>query len=657
MIASFRTVSSVALLALLASCNGGDGTPVEPRPDPEERRPTTLGVSPDSVVLRAVGDTARFTATVRDQQGRAMDTVLVSWASLDTTVATVGHAGLVTARTAGQVVIRAAAGSLRAERKARVELPIEPPRPTALELSPDSLVLGVDGDTARFLAVVKDQSGQAMTGLSVAWSSSDTATARVDAAGLVTSRRAGRATIRATVEALQAERPVVVKLQMNAQCRVPSAFPSRGPVGGIPRFVEEFRLDSLRATYGEDVQGAVVDLGNDGREDVLVFSNNRSPGALAGFRNAIQVWRNDGSGRFVDATASVLGSDSVPVDGPPNSRVLDINGDGLQDVFATQAGWDYPPGPGGPDLLLLQRPGGRLVDLASDALNPYERRGSGAFTHSGAAADIDCDGDVDLYQGNINHPVGPHLQVNTGGLVFRADEQQRLPEFVWRLREKFTTAEFCDVNRDGDVDLVLGGFDGSRDRLLVNDGFGRFTPAAESALPPPHFAVGRSITIDLRCGDVDLDGWNDLMVSSNDAYRQPRISFWRNRQDGTFEDRTSTHLPQSWPGSELENVWVDEFHLVDLNRDGWLDMVGSSICVGAVFINRGEGRFAQVADLLPARSVCTRPGDSVHLLLPLDADGDGWTDLLLLRGAEHHTLMSTRGAERIGVSSILRNLR
>lgn len=656
-----KATPALAALALLLGCASDSPTSTPPSGGGGAAPPFTIqaltGGSQSGVVGSVLAET--LVVKVADARGDPVEGAVVGWSvaagggsltpgSRATDAQGRAQAKWTLGTSAGEQKVSAKVGNLSAEFTATAK----PDRPAKLSLSPDSVVVGVDPglDTASVLATVVDRHGNPISDVSIQWSSSDTTIARIDAQGSVQGRRPGRVVLTAMADTLRGEGAARVKLQMNAQCRVPSTFPTRGVVAGSPRFVEEFRLDSLRATHG-DVQGTILDLGNDGHPDVLVFSNNRSPDGLEGFRNAIQVWRNDGSGHFSDATASVLGTDTVPVDGPPSSRVVDLNGDGLQDVFAAQAGWDYPPGPGGPDLLLVQQAGGKLTDIAPRALHPYESRGNGAFTHSGAAADIDCDGDIDLYQGNINHPVGPHLQVNRGGGTFQAEERQRLPEFVWRLEDKFTASEFCDVDRDGDSDLALGGFDGSRDRLLINNGYGRFAAAAEDALPLSVFS--RNVTVEIRCADVDLDGWNDLVVSSNDNYVQPRISYWRNTHDRTFEDLTSTHLPQEWPSLSPGTVWVDELQVADLNGDGWPDLVGSGICVGTIFVNMGSGRFAQQSNVLPTRNLCDRAGQSNHLLLPLDADRDGRNDLLLLRGAEHHTLETTRGRFQIGVSSIL----
>ena len=54
------------------------------------------------------------------------------------------------------------------------------------------------GDTARLVAEVRDQNGAILTGDWVAWSSSDTSVATVDATGLARAAGDGLATILAT---------------------------------------------------------------------------------------------------------------------------------------------------------------------------------------------------------------------------------------------------------------------------------------------------------------------------------------------------------------------------------------------------------------------------------------------------------------------------
>ncbi len=82
--------------------------------------PTTIAVTPDSVVLIALGHTTQLTAEVRDQAGRAMEGIPVAWSSADTTVAVVDSSGLVGAVSNGAVTVMATAGEAVGEARVTV---------------------------------------------------------------------------------------------------------------------------------------------------------------------------------------------------------------------------------------------------------------------------------------------------------------------------------------------------------------------------------------------------------------------------------------------------------------------------------------------------------------------------------------------------------
>ena len=94
--------------------------------------PTTIAVTPDSVVLIALGQTTRLTAEVRDQAGRAMEGVPVAWSSADTTVAVVDSSGLVGAVSNGAATVTATAGDAAGE--ARVTVMQSADRPALVAL-------------------------------------------------------------------------------------------------------------------------------------------------------------------------------------------------------------------------------------------------------------------------------------------------------------------------------------------------------------------------------------------------------------------------------------------------------------------------------------------------------------------------------------------
>ena len=72
------------------------------------------------------------------------------------------------------------------------------PVPTTVVVTPENVVFTVLQETSRLTAEVRDQQGRVMSGVAVAWSSSNTGLATVNATGLVTAVANGTATITAT---------------------------------------------------------------------------------------------------------------------------------------------------------------------------------------------------------------------------------------------------------------------------------------------------------------------------------------------------------------------------------------------------------------------------------------------------------------------------
>ena len=153
--------------------------------------PTTVAVTPDTVALTALGQTARLIAEVRDQVGRVMTDARVSWSSADSTVATVSAAGRVRAVGIGVTAITAMAGEANGTALVTVEqsagsVIVTPPADT---IAP--------GDTLRLGAEVYDANGHRVDGAGFTWSSSNASVATVDTTGLVRGLAEGMATITA----------------------------------------------------------------------------------------------------------------------------------------------------------------------------------------------------------------------------------------------------------------------------------------------------------------------------------------------------------------------------------------------------------------------------------------------------------------------------
>jgi len=101
--------------------------------------------------------------------------------------------------------------------------PPEPPRATAVTVTPRTFDLPALTATAQLTTEVRDQNGRMMTGVTVAWSSSDAAVATVNASGLVTAVANGVATVTAMAGSVAGTAAVTVEQQVDAVVVTPAA--------------------------------------------------------------------------------------------------------------------------------------------------------------------------------------------------------------------------------------------------------------------------------------------------------------------------------------------------------------------------------------------------------------------------------------------------
>ena len=147
------------------------------------------------------------------------------------------------------------------------------------------------------------------------------------------------------------------------------------------------------------------DLNGDGLADAVV---TRIEYPTAHITHPLGVFLADGHGGFTDGSSMFDG----PVPRTEHGRqivIADFNGDGRNDIFVADHGYDADPFPGYPNTLGLSTPAGKLVDASANL--PAES----GFSHSATAADIDHDGDLDLYVGNLCcNPPPPEILLNDG---------------------------------------------------------------------------------------------------------------------------------------------------------------------------------------------------------------------------------------------------
>lgn len=375
-------------------------------------------------------------------------------------------------------------------------------------------------------------------------------------------------------------------------------------------------------------QGALLDFDGDGDLDLVIAQQEYSVDLA--IPRTLRAFRND-RGRFVDVTEAVLGT--VTLIHPRHQVVADFNGDGRADVLFAGHGYDFPPYPGEQSRLLLQTADGRLVE------DPARLPSGIRFTHNVAAADVDRDGDVDLYLCNVTHGArGPQLFLNDGRGFFTEANSRLPPELLNSSLDLFTASLFVDVNRDGWPDLVLGALQGSRpgqgfpNQLLINDGRGRFVRDPRFVLPTKLIDASATV-VNIETADFNGDHWPDLVLATDDWLVTPPdgvrvgagIQLLLNRGDGTFRDAT----PTSGIALTPREVWTEWIYATDFTGDGRPDLVlqtHPSFGSRYRFLENLGGETPRFRDQTDLLELALPAGAS--LLVAGDVDQDGRPDLL-----------------------------
>ena len=428
-----------------------------------------------------------------------------------------------------------------------------------------------------------------------------------------------------------------------------------------PQYADPVQVTGLlgRNEYGEpfaETWATSGDVNGDGHEDIVL---QLWAGAINVFRlpSPLVILLNDGAGKLVDGTATLIAGPIPEMSLVREFIIEDFNGDGQNDIFVSNQGLE-DTFDGEQNRLLLSGPDGRLRDVTTQNLPQIVD-----FSHGSSAADVDGDGDIDLWVNNYSAGNAPsYLMLNDGSGAFRivADlgpiphgrprarivgPNGRLPDAL--VGSDTVWAHFIDAENDGDADLYLGRIDveqivdasqmSSRTGMLLNDGTGRFTLASADAIPPPQISrtwgpwgIHGSIRADLN-----QDGLHDLLLYHSDHtfFRGHFVQLLINNGDGTFRDETALRLPAQvrasqgfgWPRLWFRDINGDGHNeiLIFLFRDPdyqyWTDS----------YLNMGNGVFTS----LPDDFVDVHPPGGV-----VDVNGDGWVDFLAVKFISHMPL-------------------
>ncbi len=340
-----------------------------------------------------------------------------------------------------------------------------------------------------------------------------------------------------------------------------SASSAQGPYSDITRSA------GLLTTRGA-THAAFGDVNGDGLTD-LVFTRAEGSGTV------LEAMLNIGRDRF--GPPRRIPFDAPAYDPPVDLSLVDANRDGHLDIVL---GYYYGSGDDrrGKNVLLLGRGFG---SFAQDSKNRIGLAVSG-WIEANLFADLDRDGWLDALV--MTRWIRDKLL--WGGPDGFREDSAALPD---TLATATYAAVALDFDHDGDLDLAL--CDGDRFlRLFENAGDRRFIDASRRWLPPG--LPPRPAVVDLRCADLDGNGWTDLLVA------------------GGAQPGSVNHVLLGSPAGfheaagelGLEHPSVNAFVPFDMEADGDVDLLGLRDGSNILWVNQQEHGGTVTLDLRASRS-------------------------------------------------------
>lgn len=245
----------------------------------------------------------------------------------------------------------------------------------------------------------------------------------------------------------------------------------------------------------------------------------------------------------------------------PGMALGDVNGNGLEEM--------YVGGSAGEAGVLYSRTESGVYDFNS--WDPfYEDRASEDM--ASLFFDADGDGDLDLYvvSGGVEGESGDdifrdRLYINEGYGIFSKAPLNHLPD----LRNSGSVVTAADFDRDGDLDLFIGGrfipgqYPRTPESHLLRNEKGKFKDITDAAAP----GLGQAgLVTSALWTDANNDGWMDLMVTTEWG----PVKYYRNKEgfleDNSEEAGLTQHLGL-WNGIAGR----------DIDNDGDIDYVVTNI--------------------------------------------------------------------------------
>ena len=394
----------------------------------------------------------------------------------------------------------------------------------------------------------------------------------------------------------------------------------------FPEFDREPLIPHMNSTEGPAL--AVGDINHDGLDDVFI-------GASKLYKPAVFIQTL--SGKFAKANEPALDRDSVYED--VDACWADVNGDANADLIIASGGNEYF----GTDSNLLPRV--YLNDGKGNLTRKFDAF-SNIYTTQACVVpyDFNHDGHVDLFIGSrvVQFHYGDtpqsYLLMNDGTGKFKDVTNQYAKELM--NVGMITNAVWCDIDKDGNKDLILS-LDWGGIVAFMNDN-GHFT---KKVLTDKHgwwnFVYPCDVDND---GDVDLVAGNlglNSRLKANDAQpvrlyindfddngnKEQILTYYLNNKEIPFANKDE--LQKQMPSLKKKYLYAGDFAKASLSDIFTQSKLKSSTTLTAnwfantIFINDGKMNFKAVP--MPVQAQLS----SYRTATVVDANGDNLPDILL----------------------------
>jgi len=342
-------------------------------------------------------------------------------------------------------------------------------------------------------------------------------------------------------------------------------------------------------SYDEFRDAAYVDLNLDGYDDLILhpnyYSGNNSTFASVKFPIEVYMYRD---GEYI--YREVLTQNGSLPEAFLATKIIvgDFDNDGYPDLYCINHGTDSAPYIDENQFFLFN-------DLESQGVftqidNTYNRN-----SHFGASADIDNDGDLDIYAPGLfpcDRGRGCDFLINNGGRNFSPGNLLNDVSYLGRksfFTRNISTSDLFDVDEDGKIDLLLHGrgsednsssfsgmitqeeidnipFIASSGKIMFANSQGKYTLSEMKYIPSiPGYNKG----LDFNIYDLDGDGQKEIIILlTGDG----SAGEWSNSGNQNENQNTSNY----YQGYQIQICQLDENRNIIDVTDSFMDGNGQT---------------------------------------------------------------------------------